>query len=103
MKLPLAAWVELGQRRRTLHLLVDMVRVVEMDMENVVDMEDVVDMARVVEVDMENVVDMADVVLTNTRILFMIGSNKAGTCKGRTLTENINLPGSPGQVLCIRI
>ena len=84
MKLPLAAWVELGRRKRTLHLLVDI-------------------MARVVEVDMENVVDMADVVLTNTRILFMIGSNKAGTCKGRTLTENINFQGSPGQVLCIRI
>ena len=84
MKLPLAAWVELGRRKRTLHLLVDI-------------------MARVVEVDMENVVDMADVVLTNTRILFMIGSSKAGTCKGRTLTENINFQGSPGQVLCIRI
>ena len=84
MKLPLAAWVELGQRRRTLHLLVDI-------------------MARVVEVDMENVVDMADVVLTNTRILFMIGSNKAGLCKGRTLTENINFQGSPGQVLCLCI
>ena len=83
MEPPLAAWVELGRRRRTLHLLVDMVRVVEVDMENVVDME--------------------DVVLTNTRILFMVGSNKAGTCKGRTLTENINFQGSPGQVLCIRI
>ena len=59
MKLPLAAWVELGQRRRTLHLLVDiMARVVEVYMENVVDMADVVDMARVLEVDMENVVDM---------------------------------------------
>ena len=85
MKLPLAAWVELGRRKRTLHLLVDI-------------------MARVVEVDMDNLVDMADVVLTNTRILLlMIGSNKAGTCKGRTLTENINFQGSPGQVLCIRI
>ena len=84
MKLPLAAWVELGQRRRTLHLLVDI-------------------MARVVEVDMENVVNMADVVLTNTRILLMIGSNKAGLCKGRTLTENINFQGSPGQVLCLCI
>ena len=93
MKLPLAAWVELGRRRRTLHLLVDMVRVVE------VDMVDVVDMVRVVEVDMDNLVDMADVVLTNTRILLMIGSNKAGLCKGRTLTENINFQGSPGQVL----
>ena len=82
MKLPLAAWVELGRRKRTLHLLVDI-------------------MARVVEVDMENVVDMADVVLTNTRILFMIGSSKAGTCKGRTLTENINFQGPPGQVLCL--
>ena len=58
-------------------------------------------MARVLEVDMENVVDMEDVVLTNTRILFMIGSNKAGTCKGRTLTENINFQGSPGQELCM--
>ena len=84
MKLPLAAWVELGRRRRTLHLLVDI-------------------MARVVEVDMENVVDMADVVLTNTRILLMIGSNKAGTCKERTLIENINFQGSPGQVLCLCI
>ena len=84
MNLPLAAWVELGRRKRTLHLLVDI-------------------MARVVEVDMENVVDMADVVLTNTRILFVIGSSKAGTCKGRTLTENINFQGSPGQVLCLCI
>ena len=84
MKLPLAAWVELGRRRRTLHLLVDI-------------------MVRVVEVDMEKVVDMADVVLTNTRIMFMIGSNKAGTCTGRTLTENINFQGSPGQVLCLCI
>ena len=83
MNLPLAAWVELGRRRRTLHLLVDM--------------------ARVVEVDMDNLVDMADVVLTNTRILLMIGSNKVGTCKGRTLTENINFQGSPGQVLCLCI
>ena len=83
MNLPLAAWVELGQRRRTLHLLVDM--------------------ARVVEVDMDNLVDMADVVLTNTRILLMIGSSNAGTCKGRTLTENINFQGSPGQVLCLCI
>ena len=84
MKLRLAARAELGRRRRTLHLLVDI-------------------MARVVEVDMDNVVDMENVVLTNTRILLMIGSSKAGTCKGRTLTENINFQGSPGQVLCIRI